>query len=199
MSYRDDIAALAARKAALDAEVAQCTKARDEAAQLLAEATARLREQEHAEHVARRRALAPTRQQRIVMSATVLTTLAASAAVGQYSATYPEPPPASLTQPPAPIDLDGTAVSWASLPAGAPIECYGYQAEIRSLQRCSAMPREAIDTLTHAFDEAARVWAQLPPEALPSLADSCRAGRDTIRRLAHPLCTRPDADRVIAD
>ncbi|HEX5061069.1 MAG TPA: hypothetical protein VFV99_17005 [Kofleriaceae bacterium] len=43
MTYRDDLAALTARKEALDAEVAERTKERDEAARMLAEATARLR------------------------------------------------------------------------------------------------------------------------------------------------------------
>ena len=43
MTYRDDLAALTARKEALDAEVAQRTKERDEAARMLEEANARLR------------------------------------------------------------------------------------------------------------------------------------------------------------
>ena len=41
MSYRDDVAALAARHAALDAEASSLAKQRDEAAQLLEEAKAR--------------------------------------------------------------------------------------------------------------------------------------------------------------
>ena len=43
MTYRDDIAALTARKQALDTEVAERTRERDEAARMLAEANARLR------------------------------------------------------------------------------------------------------------------------------------------------------------
>src|SRR5262245_37711759 len=43
MTYRDDIAALTARKQALDVEVADRTRERDEAARMLAEANERLR------------------------------------------------------------------------------------------------------------------------------------------------------------
>jgi hypothetical protein len=196
VSYRDDIAALAARKAALDAEVAHCTKQRDETAQLLAEATARLHEQEHAEQEQRRRAMMPTRQQRMMMAAMALSTLAISAMVGQYT---PAEPPPSIADQPLLAETVQLTVGQTRFLANLPAECRGYYDEVRVLSTCDGIPREAIDTLTRAFDDAARSWARLPAEALPSLADACRAGRDAVHRVAHPFCWRPRADRAIAN
>lgn len=193
MSYRSDVDALTARKQALDAEIARRTRERDEAAQLLAEATAKLREQERVEQEQIRRAAMPTRGQRAVMAATVMSTLAMSAAVGHY--TSAPAPQAPAFEPLASVDDLPLSVAGDPLPDGAPLECHQYYWQIRALERCEALPRQAADALAQAFDDAAKAWGQLPPEALQSLADACAAGRDAVRQATLQVCER---DRILA-
>jgi hypothetical protein len=83
--YRDDLAALEARYAALEAEVADRERARDEAARMLAEAKARARNEEIAADV---RAGGPERRrQRYYMIGTMAAMLAVGIGAAYHLAT----------------------------------------------------------------------------------------------------------------
>ncbi|HEY0484595.1 MAG TPA: hypothetical protein VGD37_44050 [Kofleriaceae bacterium] len=87
MVYRSDIEALEARYRALDAELAERTRARDEAAQLLAEARARARDDVRMADLA---AGGPARRRRWRRSAAmaVLAALVVMGIVGQRTASH---------------------------------------------------------------------------------------------------------------
>lgn len=98
--YRDELAALEARYAALEAEVAERERARDEAARMLAEAKARARNEEIAADI---RSGGPERrhQRRMMIGATVgMAVIGASAAymLATRKSTREERIEAALTQ-----------------------------------------------------------------------------------------------------
>ncbi len=68
----------------------------------------------------------------------------------------------------------------AALPAKVPNECRDYKAAIEAMIKCDKVPQAARDAMKQAFDDMAKAWGNVPPEALEAAAQGCKAGADAI-------------------
>jgi hypothetical protein len=76
-----------------------------------------------------------------------------------------------------------------ALLADLPKECLDYRATVEKLATCGdKLPADVREVLTHQFDESAKGWAKLPPDAKKTLGPACDAGRKAIETNAKAQC-----------
>ncbi len=181
MSYRNDLDAMTARAAALDAEVAAKVRERDAAKQLLDEA------------VGKPMANAPPRRSGRVLEPIALFALGAMLCLGArvVARDWPLSPAQTVvvaTPPTAPFAYPAKPIMARPVDDGLPAECYRYKQAVLRLESCDKFPTEARRALREGFDQAEIAWRGLPASAMTQLAEACKAGADAISQSAAATC-----------
>ena len=183
MSYRNDLDALAARAAALDAEVAAKVKERDAAKVLLDEA------------VGRPAGGQPIRRRGTGLEAVVVVAMGALLCAGARIVARDWPlsstqPTVVVVTPPPPVQALPAPVHFAAPPAESnlPDECQRYKRAVVHLESCDKLPIEARRALKEGFDQAEVAWRDLPAEQRPALNDACKAAADAVEQAGHATC-----------